>query len=337
MTARSPATARIPGSRRRPLSRGERMLRVDNSGWPFTADVTPFTIGSSSIRSWRWTSATCATVPGLEGGWWRPCSWRLQVVHLIYEPPAARYGTRANGMSSVPHALGRPNLLGIAAPALGVASVVVPTLLSGTVLVAFALLIREARSTPSPHATGPATHPSGTPVAVVAYDPAWPQLYASAAAELLGAVGQRFVRLEHIGSTAVPGLAAKPTIDMMASVTSLQDGLAAGTALAELGYQLVDTGMPDRLLFQRRAAGTPSHHLHVVTEASWPTRNERILRDYLRSHPEQARRYGELKRRLARHLRSGEAYTRAKTALIQKLVDAARDELGLLRVPVWEE
>ncbi len=67
---------------------------------------------------------------------------------------------------------------------------------------------------------------------------------------------------------------------------------------------------------------------------------ERLLTvriDHLRDHPEQARRYGELKQRLSRDLGSGDAYTRAKTALIQELVDAARDALGLQRVPVWEE
>jgi GrpB-like predicted nucleotidyltransferase (UPF0157 family) len=80
-----------------------------------------------------------------------------------------------------------------------------------------------------------------------------------------------------------------------------------------------------------------THHLHVVAEDSWATRNERLLRDYLRSHPEQARRYGKLKQQLARDLGHGEAYTRAKTELIQELVDAARAELGLPQVPVWEE
>jgi GrpB-like predicted nucleotidyltransferase (UPF0157 family) len=61
----------------------------------------------------------------------------------------------------------------------------------------------------------------------------------------LTAVGSRFLRLEHIGSTSVPGLAAKPIIDMMASVQRPQDGLAARAVLAGLGYELVDTGMPD--------------------------------------------------------------------------------------------
>jgi GrpB-like predicted nucleotidyltransferase (UPF0157 family) len=173
---------------------------------------------------------------------------------------------------------------------------------------------------------------------VMPYDPTWPDQFEAARAELLTAIGPVVVRLEHIGSTSVPGLAAKPVIDMMASVRGLQDGRAAQAALAELGYELVATGMPDRLFYQRRAGpGMATHHLHVVAEDSWATRNERLLRDYLRSHPEQARRYGRLKQQLARDLGHGEAYTRAKTELIQELVDAARAGLGLPPVPVWEE
>ena len=159
---------------------------------------------------------------------------------------------------------------------------------------------------------------------VVPYDPTWPQRFQAASAEILAATYHLFLRLEHIGSTA------KPTIDMMASVRRLLDGHAAQPALAARGYELADTGMRERLFFQRLAGpGVSTHHLHVVTEDSWATRNERLLRDYLRGHPGQARRYAELKRRLSRELGRGETYTRAKTALIQELVDAARDELGL--------
>ena len=164
---------------------------------------------------------------------------------------------------------------------------------------------------------------------VMPYDPTWPQQFEAARAQILAAVGPAVVRLEHIGSTSVPGLAAKPIIDMMASVRDLEDGLAVQAALAELGYHPGETGMRDRLFFQRRAGeGVATHHLHVVTEDSWATRNERLLRDHLRKHPEQAQRYGELKQRLMRDLGHGEAYTRAKTELIQELVDAARAEAG---------
>jgi GrpB-like predicted nucleotidyltransferase (UPF0157 family) len=74
----------------------------------------------------------------------------------------------------------------------------------------------------------------------------------------------------------VPGLAAKPIIDMMASVRHLADGHAAQPALAPLGYELLDTGMPDRLFFQRRGGpGISTHHLHVVREDTWPEQQAR--------------------------------------------------------------
>jgi len=78
----------------------------------------------------------------------------LQVAHLVFEPPSAQYGTWAEGVSSVPHAFGRPNLLGIASPALGIASVVVSTLLSVMVVAALVVLIGEARG-----ATASRSHP----------------------------------------------------------------------------------------------------------------------------------------------------------------------------------
>ena len=86
---------------------------------------------------------------------------------------------------------------------------------------------------------------------VVPYDPTWPQRFQAASAEILAVANHLFLRLEHIGSTSVPGLAAKPTIDMMASVRRLPDGHAAQPALAALGYEPADTGMPERLFFQR--------------------------------------------------------------------------------------
>jgi GrpB-like predicted nucleotidyltransferase (UPF0157 family) len=92
---------------------------------------------------------------------------------------------------------------------------------------------------------------------VVPYDPTWPQRFQAASAEILAATDHLFLRLEHIGSTA------KPTIDMMASVRRLLDGHAAQPALAALGYELADTGMRERLFFQRLARpGVSAHHLH---------------------------------------------------------------------------
>ena len=176
-------------------------------------------------------------------------------------------------------------------------------------------------------------------VVIVEYDPSWPGRAVRACAELTGAVPGLFLDVEHVGSTAVPGLAAKPVIDLMASVDSLDDVTAdRESALGRLGYRLQETGMPDRLFYYRsNAAGRRSHHLHVVTAGTWDTRNERLFRDHLRSHPQAAAEYGELKRRAAAEAADPLVYTRAKTGLIQRAVDHERAARGLPLVPVWEE
>lgn len=168
------------------------------------------------------------------------------------------------------------------------------------------------------------------------YDPCWPAAAAAAAAELRQAVPGLFTELEHIGSTAVPGLAAKPVIDLMGAVPALADVTDREPALVALGYRRMDTPMPGRLFYPRDQDGRRAHHLHVVLADTWATRNERLLRDYLRGHPADARRYGTLKRHLAGRAGDPAEYTRAKTALIQVLTDRARAARGLPSVPVWE-
>ena len=168
-------------------------------------------------------------------------------------------------------------------------------------------------------------------IRVVPYDPAWPLLAASAIAELTST--GLFTEIEHIGSTSVPGLAAKPVIDLMAAVPSL--AAVREDSLVALGYRRGD-GFADRLFYTRDTGGARSHHLHVVTLDTWPTRNQRILRDHLRTHPEDVARYAELKQNLAETAANGDAYTEAKTELIQELVDRARAERGLPLEPVWE-
>jgi hypothetical protein len=147
---------------RRELSRGEavllvvvglallhhvdHVLRADNSGWPFTPDVTPFTVSLVVypifvadflfLRRRPWARVALVAVLLVA----------LVVVHAVVEPPAVQYGTWAEGVSAVPHARGRPNLLGIASPVLGVASVVISTALTLAVAVALVLLVREGRA-----------------------------------------------------------------------------------------------------------------------------------------------------------------------------------------------
>lgn len=126
------------------------------------------------------------------------------------------------------------------------------------------------------------------PVEVVAYDARWPVPAASAREELLSALPDVLVEVEHIGSTSVPGLAAKPIIDLIAAAGSLSRVTEHDETLRRLEYERHETGMPGRLFYRRDRAGRRTHQLHVVTVDSWPTRNERILRDYLRTHPTDA-------------------------------------------------
>lgn len=169
------------------------------------------------------------------------------------------------------------------------------------------------------------------------YDDRWPALAESACRQLTDALPGIFTVIEHIGSTAVPGLAAKAIIDLMAAVPSLGMMAAAEPTLMSLGYQRYETGMPNRLFYFRDAGSRRTHHLHVVTIDTWPTRNERLLRDYLRGHPQEAARYAEHKRQLLSADVDADSYTRGKTAVIQELTDLARIERGLPPAPVWEE
>lgn len=174
-------------------------------------------------------------------------------------------------------------------------------------------------------------------VRIVDHDPRWSDLARATIVELHNAVPGVFTKIEHIGSTAVPGLAAKPVIDLMAATPGLVHVPRHEPALARIGFVPHTNGMHDRLLYVRASDGVRTHILHVVTQTSWPTRNQRLLRDHLRRHPEAVERYAALKRTLIAPGIAPQEYTKAKTALIQELTDRARHEHGLPPEPVWEK
>jgi hypothetical protein len=124
----------------------DHVLRADNSGWPFTSDVTPFTISLLVYPIFVLDFLLLRDRPRVRVGLVAVLFIALQVTHAVVEPPAAQYGTWANGTSAVPHAVGRPNLLDTASPVLGALSVAVSSLLSLAVLAALVLLAREARA-----------------------------------------------------------------------------------------------------------------------------------------------------------------------------------------------
>jgi hypothetical protein len=124
----------------------DHVLRADNSGWPFTPDVTPFTISLLVYPIFVLDFLLLRRRPWVRVGLVALLFVALQVTHAIVEPPADQYGTWANGTSAVPHALGQPNLLYTASPVLGALSVAISGLLSLAVLAALVLLAREARA-----------------------------------------------------------------------------------------------------------------------------------------------------------------------------------------------
>ena len=176
-------------------------------------------------------------------------------------------------------------------------------------------------------------------VEIVDYDPLWPSHFAMERDILANNITPPFIDHEHIGSTSVPNQRAKPIIDMMASVGTLSDADTIVPQLARLGYVLIETGMKNRLFLRKPASKShPSFQLHIVAKSTWEDRKERLMRDYLREHPDAVAAYGQLKERLAAEFSEDSlAYTRAKTAFIQGLVDRACDARGLPRIDVWTD
>jgi GrpB-like predicted nucleotidyltransferase (UPF0157 family) len=167
------------------------------------------------------------------------------------------------------------------------------------------------------------------------YDPGWPEAFRREKEHLLACLPADLVRrVEHFGSTAVPGLAAKPIIDILVEVSDLEATKRRIVPLLESqGYEYLwrptfgDDGPPFYAWFIKRDPATRwrTHHIHMV-EASFVEHWDRLLfRDYLIAHPDVARRYQALKRRAAReHPADRVAYTRAKTDFIVAITQQAR-------------
>ncbi len=162
-------------------------------------------------------------------------------------------------------------------------------------------------------------------IRIVPYDPDWPVQFEAERARLSDALGAVALRIEHNGSTAVPGLSAKPIIDIQISVADLKAADAYTAGLERAGYTHVSH--PDDAFapfFHRPAAWPHTHHVHVVEAGSAEERKTLAFRDYLRNHPGPARDYETLKRELAERFRgedaaSREAYAVAKTDFINAI------------------
>ncbi len=137
-------------------------------------------------------------------------------------------------------------------------------------------------------------------VELSAYNPEWANTFERIRALVWPAVQHASMSLEHVGSTSVPGLSAKPVIDACIVVASRRDLPYVVKALNALGYtHRGDLGVPDREAF-RSPASLPKHHLYASPRGSLSLKNQLGLRDYLRSTPQAMLEYGELKESLAR-------------------------------------
>lgn len=170
-------------------------------------------------------------------------------------------------------------------------------------------------------------------------DASWPAHFQRERERLRPFLGLIAEKLEHYGSTAIPGLSAKPIIDMMAPVESLDEAKALGDSLALAGYHEIDAGFFKRRFFRRTVDDADlAYHLHLVVAPAWPFKNELLLRDWLIQHPTVAQAYESLKKELAAQYSDDmPRYTSGKTAFLRAAVNDARRHQGFPAEEDWNE
>jgi len=172
-------------------------------------------------------------------------------------------------------------------------------------------------------------------VSIEPYDARWPELFRNEKAHLLSCLPRELVkRIEHFGSTAVPGLAAKPIIDMLVEVADLQaTRVRIAPLLESQGYDYVwrpshgNDGEPFYAWFIKRdpLSGLRTHHIHMVERTFVEHWNRLLFRDYLIAHPHVAREYETLKMQLASRFAGDRVkYTNAKTEFIARITQKAK-------------
>jgi GrpB-like predicted nucleotidyltransferase (UPF0157 family) len=155
------------------------------------------------------------------------------------------------------------------------------------------------------------------------YDPSWAEIFEAERLLIAPIFDRRAVGIEHIGSTSVPDLCAKPIVDVLVGLRELALADDDVRAMVELGYQyLGEFGLPGRLYFRK---GDPrTHHVHVVEHGGEHWERHLAFRDALRANPEERKRYDALKRQLAAEGHPWEAYSELKTPFIREVEARAR-------------
>lgn len=162
-------------------------------------------------------------------------------------------------------------------------------------------------------------------VELVPHRAEWKSLFDSEANLLRAAAGNYIADIEHIGSTSVSGLEAKPIIDILAGVRNLADAEKCIAPLNQIGYEYRgESGIPGRFYFRKGTNEISTHHLHIVETTSDFWRTHLLFRDYLRLNAAAMQAYGKLKRELAlKHKGNRPAYTEAKADFIESVLEKA--------------
>jgi GrpB-like predicted nucleotidyltransferase (UPF0157 family) len=159
-------------------------------------------------------------------------------------------------------------------------------------------------------------------VELVDHDPSWADLYEQEAARLRRVFDGGLMGIEHIGSTSVPGLSAKPIVDVLVGLKPLELTDEQLAAMGELGYLFLgEHGLPGRLFFRKNPR---THHVHVVEHGGEHWDRQLTFRDALRADEEERKLYDAFKRRLAAEGHPREVYTELKTPFIREVEERAR-------------
>ncbi len=166
-------------------------------------------------------------------------------------------------------------------------------------------------------------------IALETYDPNWPKLAEQEIQNLTNALSMHQVcDIQHMGSTSIPGLEAKPIIDLMIAVRTMDEAQPLISPIEELGYSFWTQSPKDKLFFVK---GMPpygkkrTHHIHIVTIDGEHWQNRLLFREFMREHPQECKKYLRLKRKLAQdHRYDREAYTDAKTEFVKQVLKKAR-------------
>ncbi|QDT96042.1 dephospho-CoA kinase/protein folding accessory domain-containing protein [Gimesia aquarii] len=169
-------------------------------------------------------------------------------------------------------------------------------------------------------------------IIIAEYTTAWQEMFVTESLCLNNALESVLISIHHIGSTSIPGLAAKPTIDMLAVVQSLNELDTLNHVMSDLGYVAKgELGIVGRRFFAKGSDDHRTHHVHAYEEGHPEIESHLDFRDYLRSHPDQVSCYAELKSKLSeQHRNDVEAYIEGKSSFIEETIWNARQWRQLL-------